>query len=71
MSNYNDIKKVYSIWICMNMSENSMNHDPFENDTDYRKSKLERKRRLDKYRYDRVDKKKHLPEKRNMNCTAS
>ena len=25
-SNYNDIKKVYSIWICMNMEEDSMAH---------------------------------------------
>ncbi len=25
-TNYNDIKRVYSIWICMNMDENSMNH---------------------------------------------
>ena len=32
-SNYNDIKKVYSIWICMNMSENSMNHIHLINDT--------------------------------------
>lgn len=24
--NYNDIKRVYSIWVCMNMSENSMCH---------------------------------------------
>ena len=31
-SNYNDIKKVYSIWICMNMSENSMNHIHLTND---------------------------------------
>jgi hypothetical protein len=25
-SNYNDINRVYSIWICMNMKENSLNH---------------------------------------------
>ena len=25
-SNYDDIKSVYSIWICMNMDENSVNH---------------------------------------------
>lgn len=25
-SNYNDIKQVYSIWICMNMKDNVMNH---------------------------------------------
>lgn len=25
-SNYNDIKRVYSIWICMNIDENCMNH---------------------------------------------
>ena len=25
-SNYNDIKRVYSIWICMNMNEHSMSH---------------------------------------------
>ena len=31
-SNYNDIKKVYSIWICMNMEQNSMNHIHFVND---------------------------------------
>lgn len=23
-SNYNDIKRVYSIWVCMNMPENSL-----------------------------------------------
>ena len=31
-SNYNDIKKVYSIWICMNMPEDSMNHIHLTND---------------------------------------
>lgn len=30
-SNYNDIKKVYSIWICMNSAEQSMNHIHLEN----------------------------------------
>ena len=25
-SNYNDIKRVYSIWLCMNMPENSLEH---------------------------------------------
>ena len=25
-SNYNDIKRVYSIWVCMNMPENSLEH---------------------------------------------
>ena len=25
-SNYDDIKQVYSIWICMNMNQNSLNH---------------------------------------------
>jgi len=25
-TNYNDIKKVYSIWVCMNMDENTMSH---------------------------------------------
>ena len=30
--NYNDIKKVYSIWICMNMSEDSMNYIHLTND---------------------------------------
>ena len=25
-SNYNDIKQVYSIWVCMNMDENTMSH---------------------------------------------
>ena len=25
-SNYNDIKRVYSIWVCMNMDESSMSH---------------------------------------------
>ena len=25
-SNYDDIKRVYSIWVCLNMDENSMNH---------------------------------------------
>ena len=32
-SNYNEIKKVYSIWICMNMPEDSMNHIHLINDT--------------------------------------
>lgn len=44
-SNYNDIKKVYSIWICMNMKEDSMNHIHLTNDVimgDYKwKGKLE------------------------------
>ena len=25
-SHYDDIKRVYSIWVCMNMKENSMKH---------------------------------------------
>ena len=25
-SNYNDIRRVYSIWVCMNMDKNSMSH---------------------------------------------
>lgn len=25
-TNYNDIKRVFSIWVCMNMDENSMSH---------------------------------------------
>ena len=32
-SNYNNIKKVYSIWVCMNMEEDSMNHIHLTNDT--------------------------------------
>lgn len=28
-SNYNDIKRVYSIWVCMNMSQNCMNYIHF------------------------------------------
>jgi len=31
-SSYDDIKRVYSIWICMNMEENSMNHIHLIND---------------------------------------
>ncbi|MCM1427420.1 MAG: Rpn family recombination-promoting nuclease/putative transposase [Eubacterium sp.] len=31
-SSYDDIKRVYSIWVCMNMSENSMNHIHLTND---------------------------------------
>lgn len=31
--NYNDIKKVYSIWVCMNMDENNLNHIHLVNDT--------------------------------------
>ena len=31
-SNYNDIKKVYSIWVCMNMKENSLSHIHLTND---------------------------------------
>jgi hypothetical protein len=31
-SNYNDIKRVTSIWICLNMKENSMNHYHLTND---------------------------------------
>ena len=32
-SNYNDIKRVYSIWVCMNMSENSLEHIHLVKDT--------------------------------------
>ena len=32
-SNYDDIKKVFSIWICMNMKNNSMNHIHLTNET--------------------------------------
>lgn len=32
-SNYNDLKRVFSIWICMNMSENGMNYVHLTNDT--------------------------------------
>ena len=32
-SSYDDIKRVYSIWICMNMPEDSMNHIHLINDT--------------------------------------
>jgi hypothetical protein len=31
-TNYDDIKRVVSIWICMNMNENSMNHYHLTND---------------------------------------
>ena len=31
-SHYNDIRQVYSIWICMNMPENSINHIHFTDD---------------------------------------
>ena len=31
--NYNDIKKVYSIWVCMNMKENSLCHIRLAKDT--------------------------------------
>lgn len=31
-SNYNDIKRVYSIWICMNVDEHSMSHIHLTND---------------------------------------
>lgn len=31
-TNYNDIKCVYSIWVCMGMDENSMNHIHLTND---------------------------------------
>ena len=31
--NYNDIKKVYSIWVCMNMKENSLCHIHLAKDT--------------------------------------
>lgn len=31
-SSYDDIKRVYSIWVCMNMDENSMNHIHLTND---------------------------------------
>lgn len=32
-TNYDDIKRVFSIWICMNMEENSMNYIHLENDS--------------------------------------
>lgn len=31
-TNYNDIKRVFSIWICMNMNQNSMNYVHLTND---------------------------------------
>ena len=31
-SSYDDIKRVYSIWVCMNMEENTMNHIYLTND---------------------------------------
>ena len=31
--NFNDMKQVYSIWICMNMSDNSLNHIHLTNDS--------------------------------------
>ena len=31
-SSYDDIKRVYSIWVCMNMDEDSMNHIHLTND---------------------------------------
>lgn len=31
-SSYDDIKRVYSIWVCMNMDENCMNHIHLTND---------------------------------------
>ena len=31
-SSYDDIKRVYSIWVCMNMDKNSMNHIHLTND---------------------------------------
>jgi hypothetical protein len=31
-TNYDDIKRVVSIWVCMNMEENSMNHYHLTND---------------------------------------
>ncbi len=32
-TNYDDIKQVYSIWVCMNTDENSINHVHLTNDT--------------------------------------
>ena len=32
-TNYNDIKRVFSIWVCMNMDENTMNYVHLANDT--------------------------------------
>lgn len=32
-SSYDDIKRVYSIWVCMNMEENSLNHIHLTNDS--------------------------------------
>ena len=32
-TNYDDIKRVYSIWVCMNTDENSINHVHLINDT--------------------------------------
>jgi len=31
-TNYNDIRRVYSIWVCLNTSQNSMNHVHLTND---------------------------------------
>jgi hypothetical protein len=42
-TNYDDIKRVVSIWICLNMKENSMNHYHLTNDVLLGKQKWEGK----------------------------
>ncbi len=39
-SSYDDIKRVYSIWVCMNMEENTMNHIHLTNDERYELHRL-------------------------------
>ena len=54
-SNYNDIKTVYSIWVCMNMPENSMCHIHLTREDLLGKHNLERKFESGKYCDDRLD----------------
>lgn len=59
-SNYDDIKSVYSIWVCMNMNENSMNHIHLTNN--FLLGSYEWKGRLDLLNIVMIGLAKELPE---------
>ena len=51
-TNYDDIKQVFSIWICMNMASNSMSHIHLIKDEMLEPVRLERKYGFTQHRAD-------------------
>ena len=49
---YNDIRQVYSIWVCMNMEDNSLNHIHLTNDSIIGHLILERESESPEYHFD-------------------